>query len=218
MLVSLKFWNWKIRKSKKETDTDIVDKKAVIDSPEDNTDYKLYPVKNLVLTTTETELELKTCKVRSDHFLSYKDAKVDQGKKRQPRIMMKPHQMTIPLWEILPKKPLKLWIAKLILPRFLRFRTYTVRREGEITHDIHGTPFEEKQKTHDPNEDGYKLEDKMNLEKMLELEGKFAEAEAGAHIYEGMKGPKKWQDYIPYIVLMVIVIAFLFSFQIAPNV
>lgn len=214
-MVNLKFWKWKIRNRKK--DPGIMDKKEVEESPEDNTDYKLYPVKNLVLTTTETELELKTCKVRSDHFLSYKDAKVDKGKKRKPRIMMKPHQMTIPLWEILPNKPLKIWLAKLILPRFLRFRAYTVRREGEITHDIHGTPFEENE-THDPNEDGYKLEDKMNLEKMLELEGKFAEAEAGAHIYEGMKGPKKWQDYIPYIVLMIIVIAFLFSFQIAPNI
>ena len=197
-----------------------MDKKEVIDSPEDNTDYKLYPVKNLVLTTTETELELKVCKVRSDHFLSYKDSKVHQGRKRKPRIMMKPHVMTIPLWEILPNKPLKLLIGKLILPRFLRFRTYTVRREGEITHDVHGTPFEEKKvpNTHDPNKDGYKLEDKMTFEKMLDLEGKFAETEAGAHIYEGMKGPKKWQDYIPYIVLMVIVIAFLFAFQIAPNV
>lgn len=201
-MVNLKIWQWKIRNKKK--DPDIMDKKKVDDSPEDNTNYKLYPVKNLVLTTTETELELKTCKVRSDHFLSYKDTKVYQGKNRKPRIMMRPHQMTVPLWGILPNKPLKLLIAKLILPRFLRFRVYTVRREGEITHD--------------PNDDDYPLEGKMTFEEMLKLEGKFAEAEAGAHVYEGMKGPKKWQDYIPYIVIGIIVIAFLFSFQIAPNI
>ena len=91
----------------------------------------------------------------------------------------------------------------MLFPRVLRFRAYTVRKEGEVTHN--------------PHDDNYDLEDKMRFEKLLYLEGKFAAAEAGANVYEGMKGPKKWEDYIPIIAIVIIVIAFLFAFQIGPN-
>lgn len=206
-MVTIKFWKWRIRKKKIEESS----------KPEDTEVYEIYPSKNCVLTTTEVELELKPCKVHSDHFISYRDKKVHKENKRKPRIMMKPHILTIPLWEILPGLPLKIWLAKLLLPRFLRFRVYTVRREGELTHDIDMHRDKEKHETHDPNTDNYKIEDKMKLEAMLKLEGKFAEANAGAEIYEGMKGKPKWFEYIPYIVIAVICFLFLFSFQIAPN-
>ena len=159
---------------------------------------KLYPSKDMALITTEADLKLEACKVTDDHFIKCK-----KSKKKKRRIMMKPQVLTIPVWDILPGWTFKLFLARLLFPRYLRFRTYTVRKEGEVTHD--------------PHDDNYDQEDKMKFEKMLYLEGKFAAANAGAEVYEGMKGKKAWYDYIPFITICIIVIAFLFAFQIAPN-
>ena len=184
--MNLKFWTWK-RKKKKE--------KLHLDQEK----LELYPAKNMSLITTESDLDLKICKVTNDHFI-----KISGEKKRKRRIMRKPHILTIPLWAILPGYKFKLILARMLLPRFLRFRVYTIRQEGEITHD--------------PHDDNYDQEDKMKLEAMLKLEGQFAAANAGGNVYEGMKGKLKWHDYIPWIIMGIIVIAFLFAFQIAPNI
>ncbi len=192
----LKFWK---RKKKKKGETD------------DNTDdYEILSTKDIVMTTTESEIELKGCKVQSDHFISYNDNKVHKAKKRKPRVLNTPKVLILPVWEILgvsgenvTLKILKRILIRWSMPKYLRFRTYTVRREGEVTHD--------------PHEDHYKLDEKMSLEETLKLEGKFAEANAGAEIYEGMKGKPKWYDYIPYLVLFGVVALFLFAFQIQPN-
>ena len=205
----LKFWK---KKLEKESD--------------DNTeDYDLLNTKDIVMTTTESEIELKSCKVRSDHFVTYKDNKVEGAKNRKPRIIHSPKIFILPVWEILGVsgenqylKVLKKVLVRWALPKYLRFRTYTVRREGEVSHNPDtGTKEENGNVTHDPHEDNYDKEQKMLFEAMLKLEGKFAEANAGAEIYEGMKGKPKWFDYIPYIVIAVIVGLFLFSFQIQPN-
>ena len=160
----------------------------------------LYPSKNLALVTTEADISLVPCKVNDEHQIKFK---VDKRKKNV-RIMRQPHILHVPLWALLPGYKWKLLLGRLLFPRYLRFLAYTVRREGEATHD--------------PHDDNYDTEDKMRLEKMLKLEGKFAEAEAGANVFEGMKGPKKWQEYIPFIVIAFIVFMFLVAFQIAPNI
>jgi len=185
MMATLKFWKWFSRK-----------KKIGITKEEI---YKFYPAKDMALVTTESDLKLSPCKISNDHFMTVKGSK-----KRQRRIMMNPQILTIPVWDILPGWKFKLILARLLFPRYLRFRTYTIRNEGEVTHD--------------PHDDNFDQADKMKFEKMLFLEGKFAAANAGAKVYEGMKGDKKWYDYIPFIVICIIVIAFLFAFQIAPNV
>lgn len=196
MRINLKFWTWK----KKE--------KNLSDSTTE--DYEILSTKDIVMTTTESEIELKGCKVRSDHFIAYVDNKVDGAKKRKPRVLQTPKILILPVWEILgvsgenvTVKILKRILIRWALPKYHRFRTYTVRREGEATHD--------------PHDDKYDQETKMTLEEMLKLEGKFAESNAGAEIYEGMKGKPKWYDYIPYLVMLVIVALFLFAFQIQPN-
>lgn len=180
--MNLKFWTWFKRKPKEPKEKKI----------------KLYPAKDMALVTTEADLKLTACKVTPDHFI-----KVKGTKKRNRRIMKEPQVLTIPVWEILPGWSIKLILARLLFPRYLRFRTYTVRKEGEVTHD--------------PHDDNYDKEDKMKFEKMLLLEGKFAAANAGGHVYEGMKGKLKWHDYIPWIVMGIVVLAFLFAFQIAPS-
>jgi len=76
---------------------------------------------------------------------------------------------------------------------------------------------QEGEMTHDPHLDHLTDDMKTRFEKMLLLIGKFAEADAGAVLYEGIKGPKKWWDYIPYIVICLIVAFFLFAFQVQPN-
>ena len=178
---TLKFWKWFSRTESKEEK------------------IKLYPSKDLALITDEADITLKACKVTEDHFIQVKGDK----KHRKRRIMKAPHVLTIPVWQILPGWSFKLLLARILFPRYLRFRTYTVRKEGEVTHD--------------PHDDNYDQEDKMRFEKLLYLEGKFAAANAGAQVYEGMKGRMKWYDYIPWIVMAITVIAFLFAFQIAPN-
>lgn len=196
------------------------------DSDSERDEYEILSTKDIVMTTTESEIELKNCKVQSDHFIAYSDNKVHKAKKRKPRILQTPKVLILPVWEILSIKGdnfvvkfFKRIIIRWSMPKYLRFRTYTVRREGEATHDPHNkeqTP-DAKLGTHDPHEDNYPIETKMKLEQMLKLEGKFAESNAGAEIYEGMKGKPKWYDYIPYLVLFGVVALFLFAFQIQPN-
>lgn len=152
---------------------------------------KLYPSKNLAMVTTEADISFTPCKVTDDHKINFKFQKT----KKDVRIMRNPHIIHFPLWALLPGRSWKLLLGRLLFPRYLRFLGYTVRREGEATHD--------------PHDDKYDTGDKMRLEAMLKLEGKFAEAKAGEVIYEGMKPGKKWFDFIPYIIIAIICFLFL---------
>ena len=163
---------------------------------------------DVVLETTEVDIELRPTKVEEDHHITYKGRSGDKKSRINPHLSAK--QLVIPYKELFPKDrggnrldKIKDWFAKRRLPKTLLFRVYTIQAEGEMTHDPHADKL-------DP-------EMKMKLEKLLQLEGKFAEVEAGKYLYEGMEKKKKWEDYIPYIVIGVIVFMFLFAFQIQPN-
>ena len=184
----------KIKEQEKKTKTK--DDKDRWDEPVNTRDF--------VLVTKTGDYELVPVKVLPDHRLEFKY----RGKKIDVRV--KPDVpagiLTIPyrkLWTI--KKGWQIWdrFLKQLSPKFQYFRIFAVRSEGELTHD--------------PNFDGLKPPMRMRFEELLKLQGKFAKSDAGGVIYEGLKGPKKWYDYIPWIVMGLVVLAFLFSYQVAPN-
>jgi len=157
----------------------------------------LFPSRNMALITTESDMRLRPVAVNNDHSLTF-------GKKK---ILIKPdrqaHILDLSLHDLLPTAKQRL-VAKFFgIPKYQTFRVFTFQNEGELTHD--------------PHLDHLTDDMKMRFEKVLMLVGKFAEADAGAVIYEGIKGPKKWWDYIPYIIICLIVAFFLFAFQVQPN-
>ena len=164
---------------------------------------------DVVLETSEVDMELRPTKVQEDHHITFNGRHTKNKRARiNPHLSAK--QLIIPYQELFPKDragrrldKIKDWYAKRRLPKKILFRVYTIQSEGEMTHD--------------PHIDHLPPDMKLKLEKLLQLEGKFAEIDAGKYLYEGMEKKKKWEDYIPYIVIGVIVFMFLFAFQIQPN-
>ncbi len=178
----LKFWKWFGKREIKLKDPK--PKKV-----------KLYPARNVVLLTSESNAELVPCQVMDDHRIKF-------GKKN---VMIKPETpavtLTLPMYKLWPT-----FLGRKLGPKFQRFNLYICRDKGEMTHEIYSI-----------HRDGLKDDERQKVENMLKLIGKFAEAEAGGALYDGIKGPKKWFDYIPYLVILGIVFFFLFAFQIQPN-
>lgn len=157
----------------------------------------LYPSRNMALITTESDMKLRPITVNDDHTIKY-------GKRK---LMIKPdrpaHILDLSLHDLMPTFKQRLFCKFFGIPKYQTFRVYTFQNEGEMTHD--------------PHLDHLTDDMKLRFEKMLGLVGKFAEADAGAVLYEGIKGPKKWFEYIPYIIICLIVAFFLFAFQVQPN-
>jgi len=151
----------------------------------------------MVLVTTESDMRLRPVKVNDDHTLKF----------NKKKILIKPdrpaHIFDINIHDLMPTRKQKIMCRLFGVPQYQTFRTFTMQQEGEMTHD--------------PHLDHLTDDMKARFEKMLLLVGKFAEADAGAVVYEGIKGPKKWFEYIPYIIIALIVAFFLFAFQVQPN-
>lgn len=210
MFGPLKIWKWKIfhrKKKKKENILVNLDEKQVKElaseiqkvneKKKDDTKATIYPSRNMILITSESDIKLRPVKVNDDHTLEL----------NKKKLLIKPdraaHILDLDIHALMPTKKQRFFCKILGIPRYQTFRTFTIQQEGEMTHD--------------PNLDHLTDEMKMRFEKMLMLIGKFAEADAGAVVYEGIKGPKKWWDYIPYIIICLIVAFFLFAFQVQPN-
>jgi len=149
---------------------------------------KLYPAKNMVMLSNESDLILKPCKVTDDHNVAWKEGR----KKKTGRIMRKPHIMEIPLKAMHPHP-----IFKYFAPKRQRYRVYTIQSEGEFTHS--------------PNTTGVSVEDKKKFEAVLKLEGQMVEAHLTREAVNDMKDHKKaWFDYIPYIAMAIMAIAIVF--------
>ncbi len=154
---------------------------------------KIHASKDLILLTTETTLDLKPCNVRDDHKIKFKKKEVEIN----PGV---PEAHTLTIY------PRLLWptfLGRLVSPKLMRFRVYTARKEGEITHN--------------PHEDSMNEEEKMKLEKILQIAATAKKADIAGNIMKGLKDKSTWVDFIPYIVIFLIVLLFLFSFQIQPN-
>jgi hypothetical protein len=175
---------WLLRRPRKKKESAAISQKE--SPPKKERKVKLYPARNLVLLTSETNMRLVPCKVNDDHTLVY-------GKKKR---MIKPdrpaHVFEIPIGKIWPTR-----LGRLLGPRSQKYNVYTIQETGEMTHDPHLDQMDE--------------EMKLKFEKLLGLMGKFAEVQAGAVMYEGIKGKKAWWDYIPYLVMLGIVFLFLFA-------
>jgi len=157
----------------------------------------IYPSRDMVLITTESDMRLRPVQVNDDHTLTL-DGKTLLIKPDRPA-----HIFDLNLHSLMPTRKQRIFCKMFGIPQFQTFRTFTIQQEGEMTHD--------------PHLDLLTDDMKARFEKMLMLVGKFAEADAGAVVYEGIKGPKKWWDYIPYIIICLIVAFFLFAFQVQPN-
>ena len=191
----LKFWKWRIFHRQKKPNQ--VTRTEIEKETHEKKISSVYPSRDMILLTSESDMRLRPCTVNDDHTINF----------RKKKITIKPdrpaHIFDLNIRDLLPTKRQRIFARFFDVPFFQTFRVYTCQEEGELTHD--------------PNLDHLDEEMKMKFEKLLHLMGKFAEADAGAVIYEGIKGPKKWWDYIPYLVILGIVIIFLFAFQIQPN-
>ena len=120
---------------------------------EDDFDPRIFPAKDILALTTESDTEVVACTVNSDHTLSYKIGR----NKRTIKIKVKPNILTLPLKQLWTHKLFKYWA-----PRKQRYRVYTIQSEGEFTHN--------------PNTTGVSVEDKKKFEAVLKLEGAMVEA------------------------------------------
>lgn len=149
---------------------------------------RLYPAKNCVMVSNESDLILKPCKVTDDHNVSWKEGRT----KKTGRIMCKPHILTVPLKAMHPHP-----IFKYFAPRRQRYRVYTIQSEGEFTHS--------------PNTTGVSVENKKKFEQVLKLEGTMVKAHLTREAVNDMKDHKKqWFDYIPYIAMAFMAVAIVF--------
>lgn len=143
---------------------------------------KLYPAKDCVLLTTESDIELVPCVVKDDHVVEIKKGARD---KKSIRIHTKPNILTLPLRAIWPHPLLKYWA-----PRRQRYRAFTAKKEGEFTHN--------------PNTSGVTIASEKRFEEALKLEGEVIEAHLTREAVKDMKDQRKsWFDYIPYICMAV---------------
>ena len=154
-----------------------------------------------VLVTTETELELKKCKILDDSKLEFPTE--GWRNKKTVRIMPGRDAHTFRIHRsMLPVSWLRLFIAK--VPKWLLFRVYTARKEGEITHD--------------PNKDQLDPGLKTQFEEALKIIAIGGKAEWGKAITEGLKDTQPWWEKLGgLIAVTVVVFLFLFAFQIQPN-
>lgn len=151
-----------------------------------NKKQKFFPGRNAVLVWDETNVELKPVRVLDDHKLRIQKKEVEINPDRPA------HIFTIPVQSLMPNWRAKL-IGAFILPRKLYLRIFSVRAEGEMTHD--------------PSLDHMPADYKMRLEKLLQLKGKAAKADFSQNIMSGMKPKKKWEEFIPWLVFGVTEIA-----------
>jgi len=203
----LKFWKRNKPKSKTEKNLEDINPELTIladkststmskhlHAPSKTVDKKIFTSKNLVMVTTEADLFLTPCVVKDDHRIKYKQNR----KWREVKILKPPHILTIPLRSILPS-----FLNRRLSGKWARYRVYTVQAEGEVTHD--------------PHRDEIDPELKKKFEAVLKLEGVMAKADFAKQITTGMNRQKKWEEFIPWLVVGAIVMMFLFAFQIAPN-
>ena len=209
--MNLKFWQWRRKKQKpkpktekklesispvitKEVDKHTSETVTRLHPPNESVDKKIFTSRNLVMISTEADLFFSPCEVLDDHRIRYKKNR----KWKEVKIMQPPHTMTLPLRDILPS-----FLNRRLSGKFARYRVYTVQAEGEITHDPHRVEI-------DP-------ELLKRFEKLLQLEGEMAKAEFAKQINSGMQRRKKWEDYIPWLVMGGTTVFMIFAFQIAPN-
>ena len=151
-----------------------------------------------VLITSPSDLYLDKCTVLDDHMIKYNLNK----KKKTIDMLRPPHLLTLNVRQFMPSK-----FSKLLLMfagvKYIKILTYTCQFDGEVTHDPHLDNLDE--------------EMKLRHESLLGIKGKTSKADIVGSILAGMKKKKKWEDFIPYIVIGVIVFLFLFAFQIQPN-
>lgn len=157
---------------------------------------KPHIAKNTVLVTDETNARLMPCRVQDDHKLKFELRAGGKKEDKEVGILRSPHVLEIPS-SIIPS-----WIARRILPKTIRFRMYTVQKEGEITHDPHIDELDE--------------ELKRRFEMVLMLEKQAVKTGFAKGLMAGLKDKLSLMDYIPYIIIALIVMFFLFAYQIAP--
>lgn len=187
-MVTLKFWKWFRRHPTTETT-----------AANENKPPKLYPSKDMVLITTETDLKLRPCKVLNDHKIKFEKKKEVDIKEDRPA-----HILDMNLMDLMYSKKHRLFARLFGLPKWQTFRVYTAQQEGEYTHDPNITAMTEEQK--------------MRIEKMIQLKAVAIKAEIAANIMAGLKGKGSWWELLGWgIIITVIVAFFLFAFQIQPN-
>jgi len=195
-MATLKFWKWFRRKKKKERKPIEIPVKPDIKLQRDES--VRYPVLDMVMITTEAELQFRPCNVYDDHKVKFGDKTVDILEDRPA------HILDFNIRDFLWSRRDRMLARVLKLPKWQTLRVYTVQKEGETTHDPHDTVMTEEQK--------------IRIEKMIQLKAKAAKAELAAMIMAGLKGKQPWWEQLgPIIVIAVIVFLFLFAFQIQPN-
>lgn len=184
-MATLKFWKWFHRSKKPNIQNEEKDK------PEEKP--KLYPSRDAVLITDESNIALEPCIVLDDHRIKFRKKTADIKEDRPA------HTLTLPLKDLWPT-----FLGRRLAPKFQRFRVYTIQKEGEITHDPNLTAMTEAQK--------------MRIEKMIQLKGTATKADIVQTILAGLKGKESWWQVLGWgIIICVIVFLFLFAFQIQPN-
>lgn len=152
-------------------------------------DPKIYPTRDVVLLTTESDVDMLPCKVHDDHTVEYK---IGSRKTRKVKVKEKPSIFTIPLKQIWPHPVFKFWA-----PRRQRYRAYIAQKEGEFTHN--------------PNTTGVSIENTKKFEEVLKLEGQMIEAHLTREAVKDMKDQRKqWFEYIPYMAMGLMGVAIVF--------
>lgn len=184
-------WTWFRRTPKTETT-------VTKDPKEPSKPPTLYPSKNMILVTTETDLKLRPCKVQDDHKIRYGKKEIDIKEDRPA------HILDMNLMDLMYSRKHRLFARLFGLPQWQTFRVYTAQQEGEYTHDPNVTAMTEEQK--------------MRIEKMIQLKAVAIKAEISANIMAGLKGKGSWWELLGWgIIITIIVAIFLFAFQIQPN-
>ncbi len=153
---------------------------------------KLYPSKDAILLTTETDIQFKPCKVMDDHKLKWGKKEIEIMPERPAHIFSLNPRMLF-------QKTLHKILAFLFLPNVLTFRTYTAKREGEITHD--------------PDFDNLKDTEKMKLEAILKLKGTAAKADIVNRIMAGLKEKLGFWNYFRDVLYIAVIIILILTSQ-----
>lgn len=164
---------------------------------------KLYQAKDVAMICNEANITLTTCKVTDDHRIKFRHA----GQKKEVRInpeLGHPQVLLIPSTLILANFNwfIRMLVMFLFPAKGFRYRTYTARSEGEITHD--------------PSIDHYHAGDKIRLEELLKVEGAMAKAGFVKAIAKGLKDKVGLWEMFPIIAIVLIVFFFLMAYQVVP--
>lgn len=136
--------------------------------------------KEAVLVTDQTNMKLVACAMKDDGSFTHKA----YGTSKLVKNSRIPHVLEISS-SIFPSK-----LMRFIVPRKVRVRVYTVRKESEVSHD--------------PNNDEFDPKEKRKLESVLMLQGKMMKADFAGKIAEGMKPKMGLMEYIPWFVVAII--------------